>query len=401
MLQRLTFGAGFRRLLVLTMAFALASAIQAQPKTETPDKAEKSDKSEKSEAAQQQKRDQNGVRLKDIARVQGVRSNQLLGYGIVVGLAGTGDSKSKMGEESVRSLLGSLGQRLDAGSLQARNVAAVLVTAEVGAFANRGDRLNATVSSIGDAKSLEGGVLIQTPMQAGDGKIYGVAQGAVTMGGQSTSGSRTARGRTVGIVMNAVSIERDIESSFVVEYKRDKNEKGEKIDPPETIRKIRVTLNDFDFQTVSDARTKLSMLFPAAKPSIENGSITLEVPTDKEVVSFVAEVEDVRIVPKYRARIVVNERTGAIVMGGDVRVDPVAVSRGGMDLIVAGNPYPNGIQLAPQSKENKNTMQTLSGASVQEIMDALNTMGAGVRDIISILEALRDSGALHAELIIQ
>ncbi|MCE9597899.1 MAG: flagellar basal body P-ring protein FlgI [Spirochaetia bacterium] len=376
------------RLVMLVMALVLTggAVAQAQEKVET----------------KQEKKDQNGVRLKDIARVQGVRSNQLLGYGIVVGLAGTGDSKSKMGEESVRSLLGSLGQRLDAGSLQARNVAAVLVTAEVGAFANRGDRLNATVSSIGDAKSLEGGVLIQTPMQAGDGKIYGVAQGAVTMGGQSSSGSsRSARGRTVGTVMNAVSIEKEIQSTFVFEYKRDKNEKGEKIDPPQTVRKIRVTLNDFDFQTASDARNKLSNVFPAAKPAIENGSITLEVPPDKDVITFIAEVEDVRLVPKYRARIVVNERTGAIVMGGDVRVDPVAVSRGGMDLIVAGNPYPNGIQLATQNKENKNSMQTLSGASVQEIMDALNTMGAGVRDIISILEALRDSGALHAELIVQ
>ena len=116
---------------------------------------------------------------------------------------------------------------------------------------------------------------------------------------------------------------------------------------------------------------------------------------------MIAEVEDIRITPRYRARIVINERSGAIVMGGDVRVDPVAVSRGGMDLIVSGAQYPNGIYLNSGEKEKKESMQAFSGASVQEIMDALNAMGAGIRDVIAIFEALRDSGALHAELIVQ
>jgi len=350
-------------------------------------------------AQTEQKKDLTGVRLKDIARVTGVRSNQLLGYGIVVGLAVTGDSKSKLAEESVRNLLGSLGQRLDSGSLEARNVAAVIVTSEVPAFGNRGDRLNATVSSIGDAKSLEGGVLIQTPMQAGDGQIYGVAQGAISMGGQTSA--RLSRGKTVGSVMNGVSIEKDIQSSFLFETTRDTDEKGEKIQPAKKVKVVRITLNDFDFQTAKDAKEKLAQVFPDSRPTIENGAITLEVPNNQDPVSFIAAIEDVRITPKYRARIVVNERTGSIVMGGDVRVDPVAVSRGGMDLIVSGAPYPNGVSVAPQGKENKGTMQAFSGASVQEIMDALNTMGASVKDIIAILQALRESGALHAELIVQ
>lgn len=339
-----------------------------------------------------------GVRIKDLARIQGVRSNLLLGYGVVVGLPGTGDSKSKLGEESVRNLLGSLGQRIDSGSLQARNVAAVLVTAEVPAFANRGDKLNATVSSIGDAKSLEGGVLIQTPMQAGDGNMYAVAQGVVTLGGQT--GNHQQKGRTVGTVMSGVNVEKDIVSSYVFEQIQDKNEKGEKIDPPRRIQKVRITLNDFDFQTARDARDKIEKKFPESRPMIDNGSISVEIPAGKDVASFIAEVEDIRVSPRLKARIVVNERTGAIVMGGDVRVEPVAVSRGGMDLIVSGNPYPNGIQLARQD-EKKPTMQPFSGASVQEIMDALNAMGASTRDIVAILEALRDSGALHAELIVQ
>ncbi len=339
-----------------------------------------------------------GVRLKDLARIQGVRSNVLLGYGIVVGLPGTGDSKSKLGEDSVRNLLGSLGQRIDSGSLQARNVAAVLVTAEVPAFANRGDRLNATVSSIGDAKSLEGGVLIQTPMQGGDGNVYAVAQGVVTSGGQSAG--RNARGKTVGTVMNGASVERDIQSNFVFEQVQDKNEKGEKIDPPRRIQKIRITLNDFDFSTAKDARDKIQKKYPDSRPVIENGSIAVEIPAGKDVSSVIADIEEIRVAVKSRARIVVNERTGAIVMGGDVRVDPVAVSRGGMDLIVSGNQYPNGIYLT-KPDEKKPVMQAFSGASVQEIMDALNAMGASTRDIVSILEALRDSGALHAELLVQ
>lgn len=346
--------------------------------------------------AQESGRKQNGVRLKEIARIQGVRTNQLLGYGIVVGLPGTGDSRSKLAEDSVRNLLGSLGQRIDQGSLQARNVAAVIVTAEIPPFANRGNRLNAVVSSIGDAKSLEGGVLIQTPMQGGDGVIYGVAQGAVTTGRQSRD-----RGKTVGSVVNGTSIEKDIPGSYVFEVTRDTNEKGEKLAAPVKVRTVHITLNEFDFGTMREARDSIEKAIPLSRPALENGIIVLEVPTGKDPSALIAEVEEIRVTPKYRARIVINERSGAIVLGGDVRVDPVAVSRGGMDLIVSGAQYPNGIHLNTESKEKKETMQAFSGASVQEIMDALNAMGAGIRDVIAIFEALRDSGALHAELIVQ
>jgi flagellar P-ring protein precursor FlgI len=346
-------------------------------------------------SAQTQKKD-DGVRLKEIARIQGVRTNQLLGYGIVVGLPGTGDSRSKLAEDSVRNLLGSLGQRIDQGSIGARNVAAVLVIAEIPPFANKGNRLNAVVSSIGDAKSLEGGVLIQTPLQGGDGIIYGVAQGAVTTGRQSRD-----RGKTVGSVVNGASIEKDLPGSFVVEVTRDTNEKGEKLPAPVRVRTVNITLNDFDFGTIREAREKIEKALPDTKPSLQNGMIVLEIPPGKDPSILIAEVEDIRVTPRYRARIVINERSGAIVMGGDVRVDPVAVSRGGMDLIVSGAQYPNGIYLNTAEKDKKDSMQAFSGASVQEIMDALNAMGAGIRDVIAIFEALRDSGALHAELIVQ
>lgn len=342
-----------------------------------------------------QERRQNGVRLKEIARIQGVRTNQLLGYGIVVGLPGTGDSKSKLAEESVRNLLGSLGQRIDEGSIGARNVAAVLVTAEIPAFANRGNRINAVVSSIGDAKSLEGGVLIQTPLQGGDGVIYGVAQGPVTSSGRASRD----RGRTVGSVVSGATIEKDLPGSFVIEETRETDEKGQKLPNPVKIRTVHISLNEFDFGTIREARESLEKALPDTKPRLENGLIVLEIPAGKDAASVIAEAEEVRVTPRYRARIVINERSGAVVFGGDVRVDPVAVSRGGMDVSVGQHPYPNGV-LLPE-KDKKETMQAFAGASVQEIMDALNAMGAGTRDIIAIFEALRDSGALHAELIIQ
>lgn len=329
--------------------------------------------------------DKNGVRLKDLARISGIRSNQLLGYGIVVGLPGSGDSRTKFASESVQNLLGNLGQKMEGLGLNSRNVAAVLVTAELPPFTRKGDRTNVTVSSIGDAKSLEGGVLIQTPLLAGNGKIYAVAQGIVTTGG-GRSDDRKDQGRTVGLVMQGGLLEENIGSDFLEE------------------RKVRVQLKSFDFATLNELRLRIKDKISGADPVIEGGSVLVSIPKDREPVEFIAAIEEIRIIPKYRSRVVINERTGTIVMGGDIRIDPVAVSRGGMQIIVAGKPgdgkstekKPTGVG----KKTDAPVTQELSGANVSDIIEALNALGATVKDIIAILEGLKDAGALHADLIV-
>lgn len=339
-----------------------------------------------------------GVRLKDLARITGVRTNQLLGYGLVVGLPGSGDSRSKLASESIRNLLGGLGQNLENAGLNARNIAAVIVTAEVPPFSGRGDRLNATVSSIGDARSLEGGVLIQTPLVAGNQTIYAVAQGVVTTGGKSPERGYSRTGETVGLVLNGAVVEREVPANLLEPNRNDPAQN------PDT-RRVRVSLLRFDFSTLDLVSKKLAQELEGAEIVVEGGSILVTIPPEANVVSTIARMEQMRIQPDYRARVVINERTGTIVMGGEVRVDPVAVSRGGMELIVTGDMRDArlGIHLPGQAGgegERKPVTQEFAGTNVAEIVKGLNEMGASVQDVIAILEALRDSGALHAELIV-
>ncbi len=329
--------------------------------------------------------DKNGVRLKDLARISGIRSNQLLGYGIVVGLPGTGDSRTKFASESVQNLLGNLGQKMEGLGVNSRNVAAVLVTAELPPFARKGDRANVTVSSIGDAKSLEGGVLIQTPLVAGNGKIYAVAQGIVTTGG-GRGDDRKDQGRTVGLVMQGGLLEENLGSDFLEE------------------RKVRIQLKSFDFATLNELRMRIKEKIPGAESVVEGGSILVSIPKDRDPVEFIAQIEEVRIIPKYRSRVVINERTGTIVMGGDIRIDPVAVSRGGMQIIVTSRPLDAKSADKKPAGTGKKTdapvTQELAAANVSDIIEALNALGATVKDIIAILEGLKDAGALHADLIV-
>jgi flagellar P-ring protein precursor FlgI len=322
-----------------------------------------------------------GVRLKDLARISGIRSNQLIGYGLAVGLPGTGDSRSSLAAESIQNLLGNIGQKLDDAGKNARNIAAVLVTAELPPFAKRGDRISVTVSSIGDARSLEGGVLVRTPLYGGNNIIYGVSQGVITTSGPA--GERKSGNRTVGLVLNGGNIEKEIDSTYVEN------------------RSVRISLNNFDFATLNQVQAEIKRLQPNAEAKIDGGSVIVTVPENREPVEFIALIEEIRVVPEYRARVVINERTGTIVMGGEIRVDPVAVTRGGMQLIVSGQnrrAESMGIVVPTGQEKGGDATKELKAASVQEIISALNAMGAGVRDIIAILQALKDSGALHAEL---
>lgn len=331
---------------------------------------------------------QEGVRLKELARISGVRGNQLMGYGLVVGLPGTGDTKSAMAGKSMENLLDSMGVSASAKSLNARNIAAVIVTCELPPFAAEGDRLNATVSSVGDARSLKGGVLIQSPLYGANRNVYAVAQGQVATGGGSDNRSGKKDAMTVGMIINGVLVERTPVSPF-----------------PDD-RRIQISLNRFDFSTLNAVKEKIEKEFPDLEPAVEGGSIYVSVPDKQDIVNTISSLELLRINPVYPARVVINERTGTIVMGGDVRIDPVAVSRGGMKLVV--NPSVKdwrtmGIHTRQKSGEDEKkdeVLREISASSVQEVIQALNDLGADLKDIIAILEALKDSGALHAELVI-
>jgi len=384
-----------RALAFATIALCISTApLSAQaPDAGQPDDAAPADAEAGQESANGAAQQDKGVRLKDLARISGIRTNQLLGYGLVVGLPGTGDSRSELASESMANLLGGLGQDLEQSNLAARNVAAVLVTAEVPPFAKSGDRVSVTVSSIGDARSLQGGVLVQTPLYAGDKQIYAAAQGVITTGGKGSEDRFARTGDTVGTVLNGAVIERDVSAALV-----------EQTDgtPPE--RRVRVSLNRFDFSTLDAVRKRLAAELPDAEVAVEGGSVLVTLPPGADPVAYIARMEQIRIAPDYKARVVINERSGTVVMGGDVRVDPVAVSRGGMELIVTGDVRDARMGVlvdgAYSDEERQPATQAFSGTTVQEIIQGLNAMGADIRDIIAILEALRDSGALHAELVV-
>lgn len=332
--------------------------------------------------------EEKGIRIKDLARIDGVRSNQLLGYGIVIGLQGTGDQRSKLALRSMQNLLANLGQ--DASSnLELKNVAAVLVTAEIPPFAKKGDRITVVVSSIGDAKSLDGGVLVQTPLQAGNGELYAVAQGPLLSAARE--GRSNDSPKNVAVVPGGALIEKDLRETTLAD------------------RRLRVQLRDFDFTTLSRVHQAILPLtqeetLKGMEAKIEGGSVLVTLPENVEPIGLLSRIENLRVQPSYKARVVINQRTGTIVFGGDVRIDPVAVSRppsgNGRFRLQRQEAYQGIYVRSPGGQQKDETVQQIEASSVAELVAALNKLGAGVRDIISILEALRDSGALHAEVVI-
>ena len=346
------------------------------------------------EAGASRSKKKGGIRLRNIARIEGIRSNQLIGYGLVAGLPGTGDSRSRLADESMSNLLERLGQK-SSSDFHAKNIAAVLVTAELNSFARKGDRIDAVVSSIGDARSLEGGMLVLTPLMAGNQEIYAVAQGMVLSGGKNSGKSRVrSTGKTLGTVLNGALVEKNLAGDFI------------------TNRQIRVSLNRFDFSIFEAMKKAIMEEFKDYPVKSSGGTLEIDLPSEVDSHGFIAALEDVKIDASFPARVVINERTGTVVMGGDIRIDPVSISRKGLNFSVGGGTgIGTGIsdelviKYGPgasnkDSAEEKGVSREFSGNSVSEIVEALNAMGAGVDDIIAILEALKDSGALHAELIV-
>lgn len=331
------------------------------------------------------------TRIKDIAKVQGVRANQLQGYGLVVGLAGTGDSnKSLETIQSIGNMLKTYGVVISTAQLQAKNVAAVIVTAQLPPFVKPGDTIDTTVSSIGDAKSLQGGTLLQTPLKAANGQVYAVGQGTVMTGGSLVSGGTSQQKgfTTVGTMPNGAIVERDVAMQFM--------SNGQ----------IALALNKPDFTTATRISEAINERYgPVARPR-DPGTVVIAVPYELrgDAVGFVATIEELPVVPDAAAKVVINERTGTIVMGGQVRIDEVAVSQGGLSIKVgppaaeAKPPAAGQTAVGTSTVETVNAMVLPANASVADVVNALNAVGATPRDMINILQAMKAAGALHADL---
>lgn len=339
------------------------------------------------------------VRIKDIATFGGVRDNQLVGYGLVVGLGGTGDGKSSpFTISSMANMLDKLGVSVDRSALRPKNVAAVMVTAKMPVSSQPGSRLDATVSSIGDASSLLGGVLLMTPLKGIDGKVYGLAQGPLVLGGFSVQGNAASAQKnvtTVGRIPNGATVERGVPFQF---NNQDTLTLHMNVPDFSTTQQVVDRLNNSiggDFAFASDVST-----------------VRLRVPPEyrNNLVPLMASIENIQITPDSKAKVVVDEKTGTVVVGQDVRISRVAIAHGALQIVVQesaqvsqpGAFSPGQTVVTPQTdvaaKEENRRLVLMEGATLQELTDGLNAIGATPRDLISILRALKAAGALHAEL---
>lgn len=340
-------------------------------------------------------------RIKDLAKVRGVRPNQLVGYGIIVGLAGTGDSdKTRFTVQSVVSMLSRMNVRVDATGLKLKNVAAVMVTAELPPFARVGNTIDVTVSSIGDAKSLTGGSLLLTPLKGLDGNIYAMAQGPISVGGFSISAqggaTETRNHPTVARIPDGALVEREVPADIA----RDGH--------------VTLQLNDADFTTAARLAKVVNMnLGGAFARALDSGTVQVDIPPPYigRVVEFVATVERLEVTPDAVARVIVNERTGTIIMGQDVRIAPVAVAHGNLTIsvrventAVPAAPLTPGETANQQNtqldvnEEKRNLVELSAGATLSDLVQGLNRLGASPRDLITILQAIKQAGALRAEV---
>jgi flagellar P-ring protein precursor FlgI len=346
-------------------------------------------------------------RVKDLAHVEGFRSNQLFGYGLVVGLNGTGDRQNtEFTVQTLANLLQEYNIRVSPGDIRVKNVAAVMVTADVPGFVQPGTRLDATISSLGDAASLSGGVLLITPLKGPDGRVYGVAQGPVSLGGGYTAlgaGAKISKNhQTAGRITAGVLLERAIPSEVV-------GSDGQ----------VRINLDKPDFTTalrISEA-LNASSLKTAAQP-LSPGVVTVTLPAAfrSNPVAFISALESVEIAPDQPARIVVNERTGTVIIGRNVRIAPVAVAHAGLHITIKTeqrvsqpNPFGRGdtavvpdTSVTVQEPQNRQLFEIPAGQGVAltDIVQALNALGVTPRDLIAVFEALREAGALQAELVL-
>ncbi len=338
--------------------------------------------------------------IRDITSVEGVRENPLLGYGMVVGLKGTGDRQQTVfSTQTLGNILQRMGVQIQSGAIKVNNVAAVFVTANLPAFARPGTRLDITVSSVGDAKSLEGGLLLLTPLYGADGRIYGEAQGPVTLGGYSAGVGGTAKQvnhPTVGRIPGGGLVERDTS----VDLKQ--------------LGKLSLLLGDANFSTAEQIAGAINREFGhslAAAVDSRRVEINPAMAADVSLPALLARVENLTVAVHRRARVVVNERTGTVVMGRDVRLGAVSILHGTFSIEIAtqfavSQPEPlsqGQTQVIPQTtvkaeEAPARRIELTEGARVEELVNGLQKIGASARDVIAILQAIKAAGALEADL---
>jgi flagellar P-ring protein precursor FlgI len=340
------------------------------------------------------------ARIKDVANIKGVRSNQLVGYGLVVGLDGTGDGKkSKFTIQSMVSMLEQMGISISEKDVALSNVAAVMVTADLPPFARSGSRIDALVSSIGDASNLQGGTLLLTPLKAVNGKIYAVVQGPVVTGGFSASGAGGSVQKnfpTVGRILNGAIVEKELDNSF------------------NTKRSLTLSLNQPDFTTAARvAETINSQFYDNIAHTPDAGNVEVRVPERflGNIVGLVAFLEKLDVTPDALAKVVINERTGTVVMGENVKISTLAIAHGNLSIIIRESsnvsqplPFSEGETIVTPNteiavEEGQNRLMMLeSGVSIRDLVKALNALGVSPRDLVAIFQAIKAAGALQAEL---
>jgi flagellar P-ring protein precursor FlgI len=343
-------------------------------------------------------------RVKDLTLVEGGRDNQLVGYGIVVGLAGDGDSNSASTLHAISNILQRYGLQVSPTDIKAKNVAAVMLTADIGAFLKPGARIDVTVAAMGDAKTLQGGVLLQSPLLGGDGRIYAVAQGPVAiggfLGGSGGAGGATVQKNhpTVGSISNGAIVEREIPADFV----RDNT--------------VRLLLHNPDFTSAARMADAINEKFANSAHAIDSATVKVSLPEEYKDhdVSFLADLGTVEVQPDTMARIVINERTGTIVATSTVRLSQVAIAHGSLTITVTNNvgvSQPNSFNNSGQTAAVSSTQTAVNEGkggftilndppSIERLAAALNSLGVSTRDMMAIFQSLKRSGALQAELII-
>jgi flagellar P-ring protein precursor FlgI len=345
-----------------------------------------------------------GVRIRDLVMISGARDNQLVGYGLVAGLAGDGDKDQVYTKQSVANMLMRYGLNVPAATLSEKNVAVVMVTADIPPFLKNGARIDVTVASMGDAKSLTGGVLLQTPLLGADGKVYAVAQGPLSIGGFS-AGDGGAGGATVtknhpttGQIINGALVEKEIPAQFV----RDNM--------------VELLLRDPSFNSASRMAIAINQVFTNSAHAVDSSTVQVEMPTGTagQPVDFIARLEEVELTPDIPARIIINERTGTIVATAAIHISSCAVASGNITINVASSQdvsQPNAFgggttevtkRTTTQVTENKSKLVPLPDLpTVEKVASALSALGATPRDMMAIFQAMKQAGALQAELIIR
>ena len=341
-------------------------------------------------------------RVKDLAQIEGVRANQLVGYGIVVGLNGTGDTLNNIPftKQSLQAMLERLGVNTRGATMRTQNLAAVMVTASLPPFAAQGTRIDVTVSSLGDAKSLQGGTLLVTPLLGADGEVYALAQGSVAIAGFSAEGdaAKITRGvPTNGRIANGANIEREIAFKLT------------------DARSLRLSLRNPDFTTSKRIAAAINDFMGAdtAEPT-DPATVTIQIPGkyNGNMIRLITEIEQLKVEPDQTARVVVDERSGIIVMGRDVRVSTVAIAQGNLTVTITEQPQVS--QSAPLSNgrttvvprtgvkvdtgDGNKLALVKEGVTLRDLVDGLNALGVGPRDLISILQAIKAAGALQADI---